>query len=46
MGIMVKGEKMKKGRRILWVDKEIQLRFVVFTIITLAISCFIVIYCQ
>jgi hypothetical protein len=42
MGIMVKGEKMKKGRRILWVDKEIQLRFVIFTIITLAISCFIV----
>jgi hypothetical protein len=42
MGIMIKGEKMKKGRRILWVDKEIQLRFVIFTIITLAISCFIV----
>ncbi len=33
---------MKKGRRILWIDTEIQLRFVIFTIITLAISCFIV----
>lgn len=32
----------KKGRRILWIDTEIQLRFVIFTIITLAISCFIV----
>lgn len=31
-----------KGRRILWIDSEIQLRFVIFTIITLAISCFIV----
>ncbi|HOK56626.1 MAG TPA: hypothetical protein PKV21_05660 [bacterium] len=33
---------IKKGRRILWVDTEIQLRFVIFTIITLAISCFII----
>ncbi|MCM8818296.1 MAG: hypothetical protein NC915_02290 [Candidatus Omnitrophica bacterium] len=33
---------MKKGRRILWIDTEIQLRFVIFTIITLAISCFLV----
>jgi len=32
----------KKGRRILWIDTEIQLRFVIFTIITLAISCFLV----
>lgn len=33
---------LKKGRRILWIDREIQLRFVIFTIITLAIACFIV----
>ncbi|MCM8772695.1 MAG: hypothetical protein NC926_05265 [Candidatus Omnitrophica bacterium] len=32
----------RKGRRILWIDTEIQLRFVIFTIISLAISCFIV----
>ncbi|MGC8976771.1 MAG: hypothetical protein ACP5OB_04035 [Candidatus Ratteibacteria bacterium] len=31
-----------KGRKILWIDSEIQLRFVIFTIITLAISCFLV----
>lgn len=31
-----------KGRKVLWIDREIQLRFVIFTIITLAISCFLV----
>lgn len=34
--------KIMKGRKILWIDREIQLRFVIFTIITLAISCFVV----
>jgi len=34
--------RQKKGRKILWIDTEIQLRFVIFTIITLAISCCIV----
>jgi len=38
----IKMMNIKKGRRILWVDTEIQLRFVIFTIITLAISCFII----
>jgi|YelNatPaOPRAMG01_1025707.scaffolds.fasta_scaffold41497_3 hypothetical protein len=34
--------RIKKGRRILWIDTEIQLRFVIFTIITLIFSCFII----
>ncbi|MCS7180480.1 MAG: hypothetical protein NZ891_03915 [bacterium] len=34
--------RVKRGRRILWIDTEIQLRFVIFTIITLALSCFII----
>ncbi|MCM8785480.1 MAG: hypothetical protein NC827_05710 [Candidatus Omnitrophica bacterium] len=34
--------KGKKGRKILWIDTEIQLRFVIFTIISLAVSCFII----
>lgn len=32
----------KKGRKILWIDTEIQLRFVIFTIISLAVSCVII----
>lgn len=32
----------KIGRFKLWVDKEIQLRFVIYTIIVLSISCFLV----
>ncbi|MCM8803887.1 MAG: hypothetical protein NC833_01365 [Candidatus Omnitrophica bacterium] len=32
----------KKGRKILWIDTEIQLRFVIFVIVTLSISCFII----
>lgn len=34
--------KRKKGRKILWIDTEIQLRFVIFTIISLAVSCVII----
>ncbi|MCM8766466.1 MAG: hypothetical protein NC917_03475 [Candidatus Omnitrophica bacterium] len=34
--------KSKRGRKILWIDTEIQLRFVIFTIISLAFSCFII----
>ena len=33
---------MKKGRKKLWVDREIQLRFVIYTIIVLGIACIIV----
>ncbi|MCM8832843.1 MAG: hypothetical protein NC816_02845 [Candidatus Omnitrophica bacterium] len=33
--------KSRSGRKILWIDTEIQLRFLIFTIISLAFSCFI-----
>ncbi|MCM8833442.1 MAG: hypothetical protein NC816_05945 [Candidatus Omnitrophica bacterium] len=35
--------KSKRERKILWIDTEIQLRVVIFTIISLAFSCFIII---
>jgi len=33
---------MKKGRKKLWVDREIQLRFVIYIIIALGVACIIV----
>ena len=33
---------MRKGRKKLWVDREIQLRFVIYTIIVLGVACVIV----
>ncbi len=33
---------MKKGRKKLWIDREIQLRFVIYTIIALGVACIIV----
>jgi len=33
---------MKKGRRKIWIDREIQLRFVIYTILALGIACIIV----
>jgi hypothetical protein len=32
----------KSKRLIVWVDREIQLRFVIFTLIALAVSCAVV----
>ena len=34
--------RLKKGRRVIWIDREIQLRFVIFTLLALAITSAIV----